>query len=109
MLGQELLFLLLEPLLELVLDLLLLLLELLLQVEEAFVDVLHLLVLEPLKLFLDLLQKLTVFVIQALSVEDHLLEVKHVLLERGRHLFDLDKLVPVVLIKDAFDANCLCT
>ena len=62
-LGQELLLLLLEPLFKFILDLLLLVFKFLLQVEEAFVDVLHLLEFEPLELFLHLFEQLAIFII----------------------------------------------
>jgi hypothetical protein len=62
-LGQELLLLLLEPLFKFVLDLLLLVFKFLLQVEEAFVDILHLLEFESLELFLHLLEQLAIFII----------------------------------------------
>ena len=63
MLCQELLLFFSEAFLELVLDLLLLVLQLTLQVEEAFVNVLHLLELEALQLLLNLFEQLAVFVV----------------------------------------------
>lgn len=104
-LRQKLLFLLLETLLELILYLLFLIFKLLLQVEEALVNILHLLKFQPLQLLLHLLEQLTVLVIKSLRIENHLLQIKHVLLETARHLLDLYQLMPVVLIEDALHAH----
>ena len=104
-LCEELLFLLFEAFLELILDFLLLVFQLPLEVEEAFVDVFHLLELETLQLLLDLLEQFTILIVETLCVQNHLLQVQDVLLETARHLFDLDELVAVMLIEDALHAD----
>ena len=75
MLRQELLLLLFEPFLKLILNLLLLILQLLLQIEKAFINIFHLLEFESLQLFLDLLQQFRIFIIETLSIQNHLLQI----------------------------------
>jgi hypothetical protein len=80
MLGQELLFFLFEPLLELILDLLLLVFKLLLQIKEAFVNIFHLLKLESFQFFLHLLEQFAILIIEPLCVKNHFLQIQYVLL-----------------------------
>lgn len=40
-----------------------------------------------------------------MSVDQHFLEVKHVLLQAARHVLDLDQIMPVVLVKHALYAH----
>lgn len=81
MLGQELLLFLFEPLLEFILDLLLFIFKLFLQIKEAFVYIFHLLKLESLQFFLDLLQQFAILIIKPLCVENHLLQIQDILLK----------------------------
>ena len=41
-----------------------------------------------------------------MSVDQHFLQVEHVLLQTVRHLLNLDKLVAVVLVEHALHADC---
>lgn len=105
MLCQELLLLFLKSLFKLILNLLLLIFKFLLEVKEALVDILHLLEFESFKFFLYLFQQLRVFIVQSLSIKNHLLEIKYILFETWCHFFNLYKFMTVVLVKYTSDTN----
>jgi hypothetical protein len=82
MLRKEFLFLFLKPFFKFILDLLLLVFKFLLEVEKPLINILHLLEFEPFELFLHLFQQLGIFVIQPLSIQNHFLQIEHVLFQR---------------------------
>jgi hypothetical protein len=46
-----------------------------------------------------------IFIVKTVSIDEHFLQVQHVLLQTVRHLLNLDELVAVVLVEHALHAN----
>lgn len=96
-------------LVELLLELHFFLVKLSVQVCKTFIDVFELLLFQPGKFVSRLVQQFAVLLVESACVEDHLLEIQHVLLQTSCHVFNLDELMAIMFIKDAASANCVAT
>jgi hypothetical protein len=76
------------------------LVELSVQVGKTFIDVFKLLLFESGELVSCLIEQFAVLLVQAASIQNHFLQVKHILLQTCCHVFNLDQLVPVMFVKD---------